>query len=74
MDKLVKEKEQNAQLVVVPLDAVPITVITQTGISTSTMAWVYTSKIPTTEDLDATRKLVKAMEEISIKREEIKRL
>jgi len=32
MDKLIKEKEQNAQLTVVPLNAIPIASLLQTGV------------------------------------------
>ena len=34
LDKLLKKKEHNAQLAIVPLEAVPIIVIAQTGMAT----------------------------------------
>jgi hypothetical protein len=58
MDKLIKEKEMNAQLAMVPLDAVPLTGIRTTKVSTSTSTPTQTS--------DASDKLVKSMEDMSI--------
>ena len=61
MDKLIKEKEQNAQLAMVPLDAVPLTTIPTTGTSTSTT--------PPAQPTDVARKLTKEMEDMSMKNE-----
>lgn len=36
MDKIIKEKEENSQLAVVPLDTVPIASLLQTSVSTTT--------------------------------------
>jgi hypothetical protein len=66
MDKLIKEKEKNAQLDIFPLDAVPLTDIIRLEVSTSTST--------PTETSDASDKLVKAMEVMSIQGVEIKKL
>jgi hypothetical protein len=70
MDKLIKEKEQNVQMAMIPLEAVPLTGIRTTEASTST-------KIPSTIPVqvsDASDKLVKSMEDMSIQGEEIRKL
>jgi hypothetical protein len=66
MDKLIKEKEKNAQLAIVPLDAVPLIEIRTTKVSTSTSAPAQTS--------DASYKLVKDMEDMFIQGVKIKKL
>ena len=66
MDKMIKEKEKNAQLSIVPLDPVPLIEIRTTEFSTSTSTPTQTS--------DASDKLVKSMEDMSIQGVEIKKL
>ena len=66
MDKLIKEKEYNLQLDLIPLDAVPLTWIRMIEVSTSTSTPTKTS--------DASDKLVKYMEDMSIQGVEIKKL
>jgi hypothetical protein len=65
MDMLIKEKEKNAQLSIVPLDVVPLIKIITTKVSTSTSTQTQTS--------NASDKLVKAMENMSIQGVEIER-
>jgi hypothetical protein len=70
MDKLIKENEQNVQMAMIPLEAVPLIGIRIVEASTS-------AKIPSTlpiQVLDAYVKLVKSMEDMSIQGEEIKKL
>jgi hypothetical protein len=70
MDKLIKEKEQNVHMAMIPLEAVPLIGIRITEASTST-------EIPSTIPVqvsDASEKLVKSMEDMSIQGEEIKKL
>jgi hypothetical protein len=66
MNKLIKEREKNAQLAMVPLEAVPLTGIRIVEVSTST-------SIPTQTSY-ASDKLVKSMEDMSIQGAEIKKL
>ena len=61
MYKLVKEKEKAVEMAIVPLDVVPIAVI-----PTDTLATTITS--------GGTEQLAKAMENMSIQTEEIKKL
>jgi hypothetical protein len=65
-NKLIKEKDKNAHLAMIPLDAVPLTGIRIEEVSTST-------SIPT-QSSDASNKLVKSMEDMSIQGVEIKKL
>jgi hypothetical protein len=58
MEKMIKEKEKNEQLAMIPLDAVALIGIRTTEVSTST-------SIPT-QTSDASDKLVKFMEDMSI--------
>jgi hypothetical protein len=70
LETLVKEKEQNVPMVVIPLNAVPIT-----GISTTTTT--TTGEIPVATSvttIDASNKLAKSMEDMSLQGKEIKRL
>ena len=66
MDTLIKEQEKNAQLAMVPLDAVPLTGIRTTEVSKS-------ASIPT-QTSNAFDKLVKSMEDMSIHGAEIRKL
>jgi hypothetical protein len=70
LDNLVKEKEQSVQMVVIPLEESPLT-----GFSTTTTT--TTTKIPSAIPVkfpDASKKLVKSMEDMTLQGEEIKRL
>ena len=70
LDKLVKEKEKNVPMEIIPLDAVPIT---GTGIATTTT----TTKIPSATSIvitDASEKLAKSMQNMSLHEKEIRRL
>jgi len=67
LEKLVKEKEQSVQMVVIPLDVVPL-------IGVSTVATTTTTKIPSAmpmKVLDASEKMVNSMEDMSLQGEEI---
>jgi hypothetical protein len=70
IDKLRKEKEQNVQMSMIPLEAVPLTGIRTT--EASTLADIL-SAIPV-QVSDASEKLVKSMEDMSLQGEEIKKL
>jgi hypothetical protein len=61
MEMLVKEKEQNVPMAVIPLNAFPII-----GTNTTTTTSVTT--------IDASEKLAKSMEDMSLQEQEIKRL
>jgi hypothetical protein len=61
LEKLIKEKEQSVPMAVIPLNAVPLT-----GVSAAT-----TTSVTTTE---ASEKLAKSMEDMSLQGQEIKRL
>lgn len=75
MDKLIKEKEQNLQLVVVPLDAVPIASLLQTSIPTTSITTrTSSSTIIPTLAVDDSIKFTESMENMSIQGEEIKKL
>ena len=68
--KLIKEKEQNVQMAMIPLEEVPLKRIRTMKASTS-------SKLPSSIPVqvsDASDKLVKSMEDMSIQGEEIKKL
>jgi hypothetical protein len=70
MDKLIKKKEQNVQMAMIPLEAVPLIGIKTSEASTST-------KIPSIIQVqvsDASEKLVKSMEDMSLQGEEIRKL
>jgi hypothetical protein len=70
LDKLVKEKEKNVPMEIIPLDAVPIT---GTSIATTTT----TTEIPaaaSTVTTDASEKLAKSMQNMSMHEKEIRRL
>ena len=60
LEKLLKEKEQVAQLAIVPLTIVPILVTTTPGAFASTSATI-----------DSTSELVRAMDDLSIKEHEM---
>jgi hypothetical protein len=66
MDKMIKEKEKNSQLAIVPLDVVPLTEIRIVEVSTSTSTPAQTSDV-----LDI---MGKVMEDMSIQGVEIKKL
>jgi ParB-like chromosome segregation protein Spo0J len=70
LDKLVKEKEQSVPMTVIPLQAVPLTGVSTTSTTTTTE---IPSAIPVTT-LDASEKLAKSMEDMTLQGEEIKRL
>jgi glucosamine 6-phosphate synthetase-like amidotransferase/phosphosugar isomerase protein len=61
LEKLVKEKEKSVPMAVIPLNAVPLI-----GVSTAT-----TTSVTTTE---ASEKLAKSMEDMSLQGQEIERL
>jgi hypothetical protein len=70
LEKLIKEKEQNVPMAVIPLNVVPII-----GISTTTTT--TTSKMPATTSvttIDASEKLAKSMQDMSLQEQEIRRL
>jgi hypothetical protein len=69
MDKLVKEKEQSVHMVVIPLDAVPLTRVSTAPATTTEIPSTIPMKV-----LDASEKLVKSMEDMSLKGEEIRKL
>lgn len=67
MDKLVKEKEQSSQLAVVPLGAVPISYLLQTGIpTTTTIVGTSSSAIPPSSTVDDPIKSTQSLENMSI--------
>jgi len=75
MDKLIKEKEQNAQLAVFPLDAIAIASLLQIGIpTTTTIARTSSSTAPPASLLDESVKLAQSMENMTIQGEEMKKL
>jgi hypothetical protein len=72
LEKLVKEKEKNVPMEVIPLNAIPLI-----GISTTTTTTTTTTEIPATIPLttiDASEKYEKSMEDMTLQGEEIKRL
>jgi DNA repair ATPase RecN len=69
LDKMVKEKEQNMQMVVIPLEAVPLTGISTTTAVTTEFPSAIPMKVP-----NASNKLVKSMEDMSVQGEEIGKL
>ena len=65
MDKLIKEKEQNVQMAMIPLEAVHLSGIKTMESSTSV-------EIPSTipvQVLDASEKIIKSMKDMSIQGE-----
>ena len=70
LDKLIKEKEQSVHMAIIPLEAVPLTRVITTEATTSVE---IPSTIPT-QVPDASEKLVKSMEDMSLQGEEIKKL
>jgi len=67
VDKLIKEKEKNSHLAMVPLDALPIASILQTHIPTSsTTAGASTSRVPSTSNADDSIELAQSMENMLI--------
>jgi hypothetical protein len=72
LDKLVKEKEKNVPMAVIPLNLVPIT-----GFSTTMETSTTTGEIPTATSAtapDAIEKLAKDMEDMTLQGEEIRKL
>jgi hypothetical protein len=69
LDKLVKEKEKNVPMEVIPLDVVPITGTIETT-TTITEIPATTSTVTT----DASEKLSKSMQDMSLNEKEIRRL
>jgi hypothetical protein len=70
MDKLIKEKEQSVHMAIIPLEAVPLTGFRTSEVATSV-------EIPSTipiQVLDASEKLVKSMEDMSLQGEEIRKI
>ena len=63
---MIKEKEHNPQVSIVPLNAMPLITIPTTGATTSTT--------PLAQSIDSAEKLTKAVENMSIQTKEIKRL
>jgi hypothetical protein len=68
LDKLVKEKEQSVPMIVIPLEVVPLTGVSTTSTATTTE---IPSTIPVTVP-DASEKLAKSMEDMTLQGEEIK--
>jgi hypothetical protein len=70
LEKLVKEKEHSVQVVVIPLDAVPLTRFsTKTTSTTTNIPSAIPVKVP-----DASEKMVKSMEDMSLQGKEIIKL
>jgi hypothetical protein len=69
LDKLVKEKEQSVQIVVIPMDAIPLIGVITTTTTTVEIPLIILVKVP-----DASEKLVKSMEDMSLQGEEIKKM
>jgi hypothetical protein len=72
LDKLVKEKEKNVPMAVIPLNAVPIT-----GVSTTMTTSTTTGEIPAATSVttpDAADQLAKAMEDMTLQGAEIRKL
>jgi hypothetical protein len=68
LDKLFKEKEQSVPMAVIPLNAFPLTgVITTSTTTTTEIPSAIPVKLP-----DASKKLAKSMEDMSLQGEEIK--
>ena len=70
MDKLIKDKEHSVQIAITPLEAVPLTEIRTTKANTSV-------EIPSTIPVqvsEASEKLMKSMEDMSLQGEEIRKL
>jgi hypothetical protein len=66
---LVKEKEQSVQMVFIPLDTVSLTRVSTTTITTTTeIPSPILVKVP-----DASEKLLKSMEDMSLQGEEIRK-
>jgi hypothetical protein len=70
MDTLIKDKEQSVQMAITPLEAVPLTGIRTAEAATS---MEIPSAIPV-QVSDASKKLVKSMEDMSLQGEEIRKL
>lgn len=74
MDKLIKEKENNYQLAMLPLIEVPIASLLQTCIlTTTTTTGASSSTAPTTSTTNDSIKLTQSMENMLIQGEEIKK-
>jgi hypothetical protein len=72
IERLVKEKEQETPMEVIPLSAVPLT-----GVSTVTASATTTKEIPSVTPLIALEKsveLARSMEEMTLQESEIKRM
>jgi hypothetical protein len=72
LERLVKEKEHETPMEVIPLSALPLT-----GVSTTTVAMTTTTEIPSATPLTALEKMVelaKSMEEMNLQGTEINRL
>jgi hypothetical protein len=68
-EHIVKEKEQTSPMTIIPLDAVPLIGVSTTTIGTTTE---LPSAIPVTT-LDASEKLAKSMEDMTLQGQEIKK-
>jgi hypothetical protein len=69
LDNLVKEMEKNVPMVVIPLNTVPIT-----GVNTTMATSTTTGEILAVTSPDATDQLEKAMEDMTLQGEEIRKL
>jgi hypothetical protein len=72
LENIVKEKEKNVPMDVIPLYAVPLTGVSTTTTTTTTTAEIPTKTLVTTRD--ASEKLAKSMEDMPLQGQEIKRL
>jgi len=72
LENIVKEKEKNVPMDVIPLYAVPLTGVSTTTATTTTTAEIPTKTLVTTRD--ASEKLAKSMEDMPLQGQEIKRL
>jgi hypothetical protein len=70
LEKLVKEKEQSVPMTIIPLQSVPITGVST--ISATPIAEIPPVVLVTTSD--ASERIVKSMEDMTLQGEEIKRL
>jgi hypothetical protein len=70
LEKLVKEKEKNVPMAVIPMDVSPITGIFTTTTTTTVEIPVVTS----VTTIDASEKMEKSMDDMSLQGQEIKRL
>jgi hypothetical protein len=72
LENIVKEKEKNVPMDVIPLYAIPLIGVSTTTTTTTTTAEIPTKTLVTTRD--ASEKLAKSMEDMPLQGQEIKRL